>query len=83
MLSTMMVSLNPYCSGRWSRTGKKHRLYVDSCGLNPYCSGRWSRTGVETDAIPPRRWVLILVVVDDGLVHMTIHYISYNKYEVS
>ena len=39
------------------------------CSLNPYCSGRWSRTGsLETDANTPRR-VLILIVVDNGLVH--------------
>ena len=39
------ISLNPYCSGRWSRT-----LFVSGTSfdcfsrLNPYCSGRWSRT---------------------------------------
>ena len=38
-------SLNPYCSGRWSRTANnqlQNRLPNES--LNPYCSGRWSRT---------------------------------------
>ena len=37
------TSLNPYCSGIWSR-----RLFVEELtkmknGLNPYCSGIWSR----------------------------------------
>ena len=39
-------------------------------GLNPCCDGRWSRTSVRkykrhTDS------VLILVVMEDGLVHTT------------
>ena len=40
-----LLSLNPYCSGRWSRTatGLKFKFTDDTC-LNPYCSGRWSRT---------------------------------------
>ena len=38
------LSLNPYCSGRWSRTGGALALRQVSMGLNPYCSGRWSRT---------------------------------------
>ena len=38
-------SLNPCCSGRWSRTRQFINLItVQSC-LNPCCSGRWSRTG--------------------------------------
>ena len=38
--------LNPYCSGRWSRTAaSKAVVAVMANGLNPYCSGRWSRTG--------------------------------------
>ena len=37
-------SLNPYCSGRWSRTGLRvGSTKIHQC-LNPYCSGRWSRT---------------------------------------
>ena len=41
----VLIGLNPYCSGRWSRTRKlvAFSLYVVIC-LNPYCSGRWSRT---------------------------------------
>ena len=38
-------SLNPYCSGRWSRT--KIEIVQEAVAegrLNPYCSGRWSRT---------------------------------------
>ena len=38
--------LNPYCSGRWSRTldAWGERRLTRQEGLNPYCSGRWSRT---------------------------------------
>ena len=40
-----MESLNPYCSGRWSRTILSLRQFMHvAFGLNPYCSGRWSRT---------------------------------------
>ena len=38
------MSLNPYCSGRWSRTGTRPALIHAIISLNPYCSGRWSRT---------------------------------------
>ncbi|WP_431997018.1 hypothetical protein [Segatella sinensis] len=38
------MSLNPYCSGRWSRTGDTFINEISGEGLNPYCSGRWSRT---------------------------------------
>ena len=62
-------SLNPYCSGRWSRT------YI-------YCCNRTKRTKVlilivVDDGLVPLRTqmtgrtkevVLILIVVDDGLV---------------
>ena len=37
--------------------------------LNPYCSGRWSRTFVETVSLEEMKAVLILIVVEDGLVH--------------
>ena len=37
-------SLNPCCSGQWSRT--EHTLIPHwlTLSLNPYCSGQWSRT---------------------------------------
>ena len=39
------VGLNPYCSGRWSRTSEFDFIDAQNAfGLNPYCSGRWSRT---------------------------------------
>ena len=38
------TSLNPYCSGRWSRTSYTSFGIGDVISLNPYCSGRWSRT---------------------------------------
>ena len=37
--------------------------------LNPYCSGRWSRTKAD-GAIKMGLTVLILIVVEDGLVHV-------------
>ena len=44
-LVAVLKSLNPYCSGRWSRTHLKIRIMKDfKMRLNPYCSGRWSRT---------------------------------------
>ncbi len=39
-----MCSLNPYCSGRWSRTLTDDAWKQMQTRLNPYCSGRWSRT---------------------------------------
>ena len=66
--SPSLMSLNPYCSGRWSRT------YSGICSLtilqrlNPYCSGRWSRTKQLTELNNIRKNVLILIVVEDGLV---------------
>ena len=39
-----MLSLNPYCSGRWSRTVRTNAESGARTSLNPYCSGRWSRT---------------------------------------
>ena len=41
----VISSLNPYCSGQWSRTpdGSTGVTSGDRC-LNPYCSGQWSRT---------------------------------------
>ena len=44
-----------------------HRRY--SLRLNPYCSGQWSRTHGTKNASPVKRVVLILIVVDNGLVH--------------
>ena len=38
------LSLNPYCSGQWSRTTLiGSDMTLAEC-LNPYCSGQWSRT---------------------------------------
>ena len=42
---TTKPCLNPYCSGRWSRTSEFDFIDAQNAfGLNPYCSGRWSRT---------------------------------------
>ena len=64
--------LNPYCSGRWSRTLVCKR-YMTTCqrSLNPYCSGRWSRTDYKFTKLSYLCKVLILIVVEDGLVPYT------------
>ena len=62
--------LNPYCSGRWSRTDVcKSFTYYLWC-LNPCCSGRWSRTWQSRDDCWKLCLVLILVVVDEGIVQI-------------
>ena len=63
-----LQSLNPYCSGQWSRTEcfKMFRHLLNS--LNPYCSGQWSRTNMPSLRISSHKEVLILVVVDNGIV---------------
>ena len=68
------ISLNPYCSGRWSRTWNTLSLqcFSGSC-LNPYCSGRWSRTLSFGISAVASGVVLILIVLDNGLVLMTCH----------
>ena len=41
---TFAESLNPYCSGQWSRTARQIADATNQTSLNPYCSGQWSRT---------------------------------------
>ena len=69
-LGSQITRLNPCCSGRWSRTAVQSVIvkFLKE-GLNPCCSGRWSRTGV-TVLIMSFLYVLILVVVEDGLVQL-------------
>ena len=43
-MAQITVGLNPYCSGRWSRTHGNLTSILKMTCLNPYCSGRWSRT---------------------------------------
>ena len=64
------VCLNPCCSGRWSRTLVELNKARKTLGLNPCCCGRWSRTGLEKMIKADCGDVLILVVVDNGLVHI-------------
>ena len=40
--------LNPYCSGRWSRTYDNSVKELHYVSLNPCCSGRWSRTTLSS-----------------------------------
>ena len=42
--AVFLSSLNPYCSGQWSRTGTSGTIMWTEKSLNPYCSGQWSRT---------------------------------------
>ena len=65
---TSVKGLNPYCSGRWSRTTPTVHKFAVKTGLNPYCSGRWSRTMQCLTASLVVLIVLILIVVEDGLV---------------
>ena len=43
-------------------------MATDPTSLNPCCNGRWSRTRADT-VIKTVHAVLILVVMEDGLVH--------------
>ena len=62
-------SLNPCCSGQWSRTATGEITFAESdVSLNPCCSGQWSRTGILLKLLKKQEIVLILVVVDNGLV---------------
>ena len=40
----MSLSINPNCSGQWSRTFSFAASANVGMSLNPYCSGQWSRT---------------------------------------
>ena len=64
------LSLNPCCSGQWSSTQWKTgcKALPKTC-LNPCCSGQWSSTRLKERADGSLMVVLILVVVDNGLVH--------------
>ena len=68
-MKILRSSLNPYCSGRWSRTCQIDKLNPNwEKSLNPYCSGRWSRTLFIIVIRLILMGVLILIVVEDGLV---------------
>ena len=76
-ISKFLVSLNPYCSGRWSRT----LIFITQSAiidcLNPCCSGRWSRTFILVHFHFLLLFVLILVVGEDGLARVA------NKFNVT
>ena len=65
------VRLNPCCDGRWSRTNVTIDGLDGVRSLNPCCDGRWSRTQADGSTSTSRYLVLILVVMEDGLVHVT------------
>ena len=64
------ASLNPYCSGQWSRTLSQTVSQTTISCLNPYCSGQWSRTAWDEKRLTRQEGVLILIVVDNGLVQV-------------
>ena len=41
--------------------------------LNPCCNGRWSSTKYPAIKLSNGAWVLILVVMEDGLVPYEVH----------
>ena len=43
-------SLNPCCSGQWSRTFLAQLIHKEINNLNPCCNGRWSRTVERTSS---------------------------------
>ena len=60
--------LNPCCDGRWSLTGIATNSWTATLtGLNPCCDGRWSLTGFSFELKFNNIYVLILVVMEDGL----------------
>ena len=71
-MNSWSLSLNPYCSGQWSRTQLTIVSLDADAGLNPYCSGQWSRTISVLSWTYSGVYVLILIVVDNGLVPMNI-----------
>ena len=58
--------LNPCLNGRWSLTARYVGGMAMLCRLNPCLNGRWSLTNGKS-IIYPKRWVLILIWVEDGL----------------
>ena len=66
----MSLSINPNCSGQWSRTFSFAASANVGMSLNPCCSGRWSSTATVYARSVLDTEVLILIVVDDGLVHL-------------
>ena len=50
--------------------GQAKKANRDGKSLNPYCSGRWSRTTKSAKGKIWSEFVLILIVVEDGLVRM-------------
>ena len=64
----LRASLNLCCSGQWSSTTRLKVWQILVVGLNPCCSGQWSSTIATYDSIHVSKFVLILIVVVDGLV---------------
>ena len=58
--------LNPCCNGRWSLTEYVFHNLTEWMSLNPCCNGRWSLTETKFYDLQDT-WVLILVVMEDGL----------------
>ena len=64
------MCLNPYCNGQWSYTKSGENDIYRVSSLNPYCNGQWSHTYIGGTRVPSNRGVLILIVMDNGLIHI-------------
>ena len=67
-LQLLKLRLNPCFNGRWSRTTYRGDCLTDCClSLNPCFNGRWSRTTENKHYVIQQEYVLILVLMEDGL----------------
>ena len=56
VLTMRLLSLNPCCNGRGSKTlCEKDEMIATMRGLNPCCNGRGSKTVVKTFALTVKR----------------------------
>ena len=59
--------LNPCSNGRWSMRASSHTVPKFPQSLNPCSNGRWSMSWAHLRADDPPAYVLILVLMADGL----------------
>ena len=64
-----IISIDQCIKQKNAIDNKIHRNYQTE--IIPYCSGRWSRTKITMFNYQNYEHVLILIVVDDGLVLIT------------
>ena len=72
------AGLNPCYDGRWPRTFKIVTIMKITVkgGLNPCYDGRWPRTRRDSTLENLQYSVLILVMMEDGLVHTRLNTIK-------